>query len=166
MLNKPEAPATANTKIDSVYKRIKELTHVESPSPFIENRHLFMTVVSLTDESLEIKKWQKTCNYTPLKKKSAVLGLANFISHKPLISKRFIKTKDLCLVPTCLHWSWTLLSPLKHSWSLDLVTESCCFWRWFVCMLRNHCNWSCLLVSQLHYKAELKESVSLATRPL
>lgn len=56
MLNKPEASTTANTKIDSVYKRIKELTHVESLSPFTENKHLFMTAVSLTDESLEIKR--------------------------------------------------------------------------------------------------------------
>lgn len=56
MLNKPEASTTANTKIDSVYKRIKELTHAESLSPFTENRHLFMTAVSLTDGNLEIKR--------------------------------------------------------------------------------------------------------------
>lgn len=56
MLNKPEASTTANTKIDSVYKRIKELMHFESLSQFIENRHLCVTAVSLTDESLEIKR--------------------------------------------------------------------------------------------------------------
>ena len=43
MLNKPEASTTANTKIDFVHKRIKELTHVEVLSPFTENRHFFMT---------------------------------------------------------------------------------------------------------------------------
>lgn len=56
MLNKPEASTAANTKIDYVYKRIKEITHVESLSPFTENMQLFMTTVSLTDESLEIKR--------------------------------------------------------------------------------------------------------------
>lgn len=43
MLNKPEASTTANTKIDFVHKRIKELTDVEGLSPFTENRHFFMT---------------------------------------------------------------------------------------------------------------------------
>lgn len=43
MLNKPEASTIANTKIDFVYKRIEELTHVEGLLSFTENRQFFVT---------------------------------------------------------------------------------------------------------------------------
>lgn len=132
MLNKPEGSTTANTKIDSVYKRIKRTNSCwESLSVYRKQAPLHDSSFSDWWKFVNQKEWQKTCHYIPLKQTSAVLRLANSILHKPLISKRFIKTKDLCLVPTCLHWGWTLLSPLKHSWSLDLVTESCYFWHWF-----------------------------------